>query len=518
MKNNKRRGVLATGWAFLTTMMLAVGGTAAQAALPLPQPVPDESLVTITKLAQPDVLGDRADGTALNTDTVDLYDKIGGVVFDYYLVEGTDADGDYDVRTNAGQEYAAGLTVESAPIDVDKKTGSFDATHGTQGTTTATLESGVYVIKEDPRSVPAGVTPAAPFLLTVPMTDPDTEDAWLGHIYVYPKNAQIGAEKTVENADKFVVGDEVTWTINVDIPRIPNPDYTAAPNPEFIAAEYFRIDDTLDTTKLEYDNAIVTVGDDALVVDVDYTLEQDTTTIEGMNTVKIKMLERGLVKMAEAVNADADAQVTVQLVTTVLKAAEIDNTAQVYLGDADSEWGKDPLNTPAADVKYGSVEVTKTSSVAESNLEGAEFELYLSKAAAISLDENGKVTPTDNNGIVQSSWTTDDNGKFTIEGLRYSNYADGEPLLAGDSRIQTYWLVEVKALDGHQLLPEPIEITVDGENDGLVLETVANQANTGGFELPLTGGQGTALLTVAGIAILGAVLFMGRRREDAPAA
>ena len=86
-------------------------------------------------------------------------------------------------------------------------------------------------------------------------------------------------------------------------------------------------------------------------------------------------------------------------------------------------------------------------------------------------------------------------------------------------KFQTYWLVEVTALDGHQLLSEPIEFTVNAATTALTSQqTVENQENRNGFVLPLTGGMGTAFLTIGGLALLALVLIVARRRRETEAA
>lgn len=525
MRKHTKRGFLASVSAMVTTVALALGGAAAAHANTESQPVPDESQVTITKLAQPEELGERATGEQISTDG---YSGVGGVVFDYYLIPGTQAGGDDDIGTNDGQEYAAGLTPDSGDVtgavgDGTNPTGSFEPTLTPSGVTSTVLDRGLYLVQERPESVPAGVTASAPFLLSVPLTDPENLNAWLEHIYVYPKNSVIEGEKTVINsgADQITVGSDVTWTINTDIPRVENPAYDGTGTDQFIATDLFRIDDTLQADELELsggfqegnnESIVVSAGGTALVEGEDYNIipidDGDAYTYQ------ILFTETGRQALASAVNEAPTAQVTVELTTTVLQADEITNSANVY-PNSDSETGNNPLVIPGTDVRYGSVNFSKVSTGTElEDLSGAVFQLYSTQAAAQSLDQDFRVTPTDNEGNVQDSWETDSEGLFNVEGLRYSGYADGESFDASDDRYQTYWIVETTTLDGHQLLAEPLEITITGDADGDGFE-ISNQHNTGGFELPLTGGAGTLWLTIAGIAILAAVVLTARRRRAA---
>ncbi|MBD8029995.1 SpaH/EbpB family LPXTG-anchored major pilin [Corynebacterium gallinarum] len=523
MLNFTTRGRLQAASALIISTVLVLfvalfGGSSASAqSQPLPTSVP----VTITKLSQPGTLGSAATGEPLSALPAGAT-PIRDVVFDYYLVENTGADGTADIGTIEGQRDAASLTPATATIP-GSPTGSFPAT-SPAGETTATLPRGLYVVQEDPTSVPAGVTAAAPFMLAVPLTNPTNLDEWLDHIYVYPKNSQIDAEKTVENAADLIVGDTVTWTINADIPRVENPAYNGS-NARFIAPDYFRIDDTLQADQLVLDpafNAVsntgirVTAGTTSLVEGTDYGITEDSST-SGANTYQILFTQAGREALAAAVNLDPIAKVSVELDTKVLAAEVIDNTASVF-PNQNSVTQNEPLVTPAEEVRYGSYNFQKDSSDdALTDLSGAQFRVYSNLDDAEALTNHLEPTTGPTDGL----WETDASGQISINGLRHSGFADGESFTEADPRYITYYLVEVQALDGHQLLAAPVPFTVD-ETTGASTpwtsdETIVNQATTGAFVLPLTGGSGTAMLTIAGILILAVVLFLARRRSASEA-
>lgn len=526
MLNFTTRGRLQAASALIISMMLTLmvalsGGSIASAQS---QPIPDEVDVTITKLSQPGTLGSAATGEPLSA-LPEGATPISDVVFDYYLVENTGAGETADIGTNGGQRAAAGLTPATATIP-GSPTGSFPATTPA-GETTATLQRGLYVVQEDPTSVPAGVTAAAPFMLAVPLTDPTDRDAWLNQIFVYPKNSQIDAEKTVENAEDLIVGDTVTWTINTDIPRVENPAATDATN-QFIAPDLFRIDDTLQADQLELNPVYtegnntsirVTAGGTLLVEGTEYNITEDAVSTPGSSTYQILFTQAGREALAAAVNLDPSAQVSVELDTKVLAAEVIENTASIF-PNQNSVTQNDPLVTPAEDVRYGSYNFQKLSSDdAVTDLSGAQFRVYNTLKDAEAGNDN-YLEPVDG-GHTNGVWTTGEDGRISISGLRHSGFADGEAFGDGDSRYVTYYLVEVTALKGHQLLAAPVPFIV-GENSGAsdpwgFDKEITNQATTGAFVLPLTGGSGTAMLTIAGIAILAVVLFLARRRSTSEA-
>ncbi len=63
------------------------------------------------------------------------------------------------------------------------------------------------------------MTPAAPFLVSVPLTDPDNQDNWIYDVHVYPKNSIAGAEKTVTDAPDVKLGDRSTSPSPVTSPQ-----------------------------------------------------------------------------------------------------------------------------------------------------------------------------------------------------------------------------------------------------------------------------------------------------------
>ena len=146
-------------------------------------------------------------------------------------------------------------------------------------------------------------------------------------------------------------------------------------------------------------------------------------------------------------------------------------------------------------------------------LKGVSFELY-----GISQIEEGHPKSSE---IPILSGSTDESGILLLGGLEENT---------------TYYLFETEALPGYNLLTGPVVITTAGPNtidaslNNTPLDCVkvkdANQNdvweitvyNSTGYELPQTGGRGTALFTAIG-AILsgtaGAILTLKRRREPA---
>lgn len=504
MFNPKKRGFLVKAAAVLTAVALTVGASPSHAQVTTYGP--ESSNVVITKLDQPAEAGDAADGTAQAPGGT----PINGVTFEAYKVPLTAAEG-----TEAWQQEIAGTSVDAASLAVNSAEPAITPLTGTTGADGALdgvinwndVPRGLYLVRET--ATPSGVVSSPDFLLAVPLTHPTELDTWLDTIYVYPKNSVVSGTKTVENAEDFVTGNTVTWTINADIPQIRNQDGS------FLPTDRFEIWDTLTDTELTLEdgaNSVKVTAPAGLILDTHYRVDLDTT-VAGLTTAKVVFTGPGREMLAASL-PDPN-EVIVTLDTIVNTVGEIDNDATVYpSNDSNSFYSTDPV-----EVRYGNITLQKDSTESDADLAGAEFKVYLSKDAALAKGSNNvknwihsEGTWTESDGI----WTTGTDGKVLINGLRYSYFANGEVDDEGPL-AQKYWLVETKALEGHQLLAEPIEFEVtsfDGSNE----YTVTNSANTNGFVLPLTGGTGTALLTLLGVILLSVVLFVARTRRNSEAA
>lgn len=126
------------------------------------------------------------------------------------------------------------------------------------------------------------------------------------------------------------------------------------------------------------------------------------------------------------------------------------------------------------------------------------------------------VIPLQSEGTELTPLTTPESGKITVSGL-----ADG-----------TYWIVEDKAPDGYNKLTEPIKVVITANYDETTGELTSHTVTYGdestaagnnvipvqnnkGTLLPGTGGMGTVLFTVAGVALiaLGVVWSLKRSKS-----
>lgn len=351
------------------------------------------------------------------------------------------------------------------------------------------LPVGLYLVTET--VYPSGVTPAAPFLVTVPLTDPVDTDTWMYDIHVYPKNSVAGIEKTVLDADAVKLGDLVQWTILGDIPV------------EDVIDGY-KIVDPLDS-RLDYKGTAVSLTTGvAITKGVDYTIVHEPTT----NTVTVEFTDAGRAILA----ANSDAKVKVIIDTEVNTIGEIENTALVYpnLPSFEIEPGNPggPPVTPPVVTKWGEITFEKVNSEG-GTLAGAEFQLFTSLEDA-KAGENAVVIDG------ADTFTSDADGLLTISGLRYSGWADGEAVNPGDDGYRTYYLVEVKAPNGYELLAEPISFTIDATTSTVGVDRqIVNVPHNAGGELPFTGGSGAMLLYIGGAALVAGAGFLAMRSRRA---
>lgn len=435
----------------------------------------------IHKLVQPDEFGDAADGLPKDTSGMT---PLPGVDFTVQKVSGV------DLTTNAGWQDAAALTPEQAAARAEKP-GATKTTDAGGDADFADLPLGLYLVTET--SAPAGVTPAKPFLITLPLTDPVNKGTWLYDVHVYPKNAVTGAEKTVKDSPSVVAGDEIEYTIDADIPRV-----------EVI--DGYKIVDKLDT-RLDHDSTAVSLTDGTTITEgKDFTIAFD----KGTNAVTVEFTEQGRAVLAAHATS---AQVRVIIKAKANATGAIPNEAIVYPNapSFDVKPGEPggPIVTPPVETRWGVIVIEKVDADnTDTMLAGAVFRVYMNEA-----DARAQKNPLTVDG--KADFETGADGRAVISGLRYSDFADGKQLEPGDPNWRSYWLVETKAPEGFELLAEPLKVDVTSDDPAQVSITVKNVPHNAGFFLPQTGLAGTAGMLIGGAILLAGVLTItaARRRK-----
>lgn len=466
-------------------LMFGFGASSASAA-PLINPNALGS-ITIHKHLQPDASSNpvRNNGLPQTVTTPPVPD----VTFRIQAIPGL------DLSTNAGWVAASEMTVAQAQAATAAVAGTSLETDDNGVVVFPGLAVGAYLVTET--AVPSGVTPGAPFIMTVPITHPTDLNTWLYDVHVYPKNAKSGVTKTVTDAPAIKLGDTVQFTILADIPDV-------------ALIDGYKIVDDLNE-KVDYVSAAVTLTNGvALIPTTDYSVTPTGAQADGPEVV-VLFTEDGREKLA----LNSAAQVQVVLNTTINAVGEIPNTALLYPNDSSFDIlpgdPGGPPETPEVITKWGNVTIHKVDSETGANLAGAVFRVYTSAADAAAVNTNYVTI----NGVFE--FTTLANGQVDISGLRYSGWANNAAVAPGAAGYNQYYLVEVKAPAGYELLAAPILFTVDATTTTVGIDhVVKNVPHNAGFELPLTGGVGTAVFTTAGVLLLaGAGLLMVRSRRRA---
>ena len=580
--NKRKKWAAALGSGVLAAMLLGGALTAPAAfADPVIDPNHTPGSLTIYKYETPNGGSVVGDGQALPSSVTGAWTPIPGVTFTVRQVVGI------DLTENSGWQDASALH------DV------FDGTDGSitgagytfgapatpdQSVTTATglqkfssLPIGLYIVTETgaPTDLPTGttLTPAAPFLVSIPISSDGTVEApaptkddgstnWLYNVTVYPKNAVSTATKTVTDAGVIPRDANSVWTISGSIKGVPvdlDGDGNISGVEEENNIKGYTIEDQLPEA-LDYQSYTLKIvdpentpaGDVTLVAGTDFTFTAPVHAgstpppAPNGNTLTIDFLDAATATANHGVhllmqNAGGNKKIVLTVTTKALESGVFSNTADLYPNgkinwDPNVPGGK--ITTPPAVQKFGGVEIRKTDDKTgdqQKTLDGAVFEVYTGLNSDGTPDPTKKVTI---DGV--SQWVSGTpaanagTGVVTIDGLRYSDWADGKQIvdtnadgkITDEAGYNQYYLVEVKAPEGYSLLAKAQPFTVEAPASTVATDPdipVVNVPWNGGFNLPLTGGTGTAaVLVVGGVLVAGGIAFLvvllARRRKAQNAA
>lgn len=388
------------------------------------------------------------------------------------------------------QDMAAQLRAGNVPAD---KT----AAAGAGGTATLSgLEMGSYLIQAEGTKNCSSI-----YYATVHNVLPVGTDL-AGTAAAAMKHKKVTIEK--EASDPSVaVGDTVAYTITTDIPAYP----------ANVADIHYVIGDKL-SEGLTFDPDSVTVkvsgADTALAAGQDYTLDTSSTDAY---TFTVTMKKDTLLK-----NQNKKLQVTYEAVVNENAVQDPGNLVnQAYL-----EFNTDPFHTkdfttlPTEEQVYTyHIDLTKVGTGGDAEgLAGAEFEL---------MNEDKSIT---------YKFKTADDGSYVLdETAGDTKLVSGEKgkLVIKGLDLGTYVLKETKAPTGYITPNGEITITLtDAEPDGVLDEDTAvsgadlsevqrDQATLsfrlenrkpGDLDLPVTGGMGTLLFTLGGLAVMGGAVYL----------
>ncbi len=446
---------------------------------------------------------------------------------------------------------ANATTVKNALETAVKNGGVAMTETGADGHTSAeNLEQGLYLVVET--RVPENVTSTCnPFFVSLPMTTIDGA-AWNYDVTVYPKN-QTGnptLDKTVREAKNSTgkntgsltdikdgykhtatasVGDVVDYQIISTLPTITSKASSLT--------EYTYVDTLSKGIKYNKNDVVIEFFKDAGCTDKITTWAEDSgkfavTYDDAANIMTVKMTETGLAEINEAATVYTDSVKRGYSDCTMRITYAATLTADAKMGDTDNPnevvltWKRtnntyfDTLKDCCHVYTYG-IDVLKQFSDNGGNLRNVKFRLHndIDDCYIIAEQKDG-VYYAKGFAAKKSDATTfvpNSSGHIVAKGLE----------------DDTYSLTEIATDKGYVLLKDAIKIviktaengqcekcgaklltasaTVNGKDvtmsDGnaIVPLTVVNNP---GFDLPKTGGYGTWMFTVGGVALLGAAAFV----------
>ena len=447
---------------------------------------------------------------------------------------------------------AANATTVKNALEAAVKNGgvAMTETDATGHTTADQLEQGLYLIVET--RVPENVTSTCnPFFVSLPMTTIDGA-AWNYDVTVYPKN-QTGnptLDKTVREAKNSTgkntgsltditdgyahtasasIGDTVDYQIISTLPTI-----TAKASS---LSEYTYVDTMSKGTRYNKNDVVIEFFRDAGCTDKITTWDESSGKFavaydDAANTMAIRMTDTGLSEINEAATVYTDSVKRGYSDCTMRITYAATLTSDAKMGDTDNPnevvltWKRtnttyfDTLKDCCHVYTYG-IDVLKQFSDNGGNLRNVKFKLHNdTDDVFVVAEQKGGIYYAKGITSKKSDATTfipNSSGHIVVKGLEDDAYS----------------LTEIATDKGYVLLKDAIKIviktaengtcercgvtlltasaTVNGKDasmtDGnaIVPLTVVNNPS---FDLPKTGGYGTWMFTIGGVALLGAAAFI----------
>lgn len=285
--------------------------------------------------------------------------------------------------------------------------------------------------------------------------------------------------KVQGNGGTYNIGDTVVWDITTDIPA------------DIDTYTKYEVTDTIDSA-LDITDEDITVsgaGIDNLTAGTDY----DVTLVDGVLKFEILNFEaawaEGVLTITLSTTINKDAVAVTSTPADPTDDAAIDNQATLtFTNEIKTDETKDSDHPY---VYTAGLNIVKYETGTTTALDGVEFDLFRVESdelapVKLTQGDDGVYYPStyefDDNEVV-----TDDNGAIKVKGLAAGNYV----------------LVETKTKDNYQLLTQGFDYTVNDTS----FATATPIYNVKQPNLPLTGGMGTILFTVAGLALIGGGAF-----------
>lgn len=307
-------------------------------------------------------------------------------------------------------------------------------------------------------------------------------------------------EVTVDkSADKTSVtkNEKVTYTITVEIPTYA----TGAVDKSFYVSDLLPDGLTIDTAsiKVKIDGADVNAA--AYTLDTTATAEYTFKLSVDKSQYTTNWSGKGGKQLVITYTATLNDNDTTQVNTKETNTVTFDYSNYPYVESSHAQ------KTATVDVTTFAIKIDKFVKNQEANkLAGAKFDLYRTATQAeIDAGTSVEIPHTSIQGIkLEGDKVTDDNGaatfaKYEANGTNYN-----------------YYLVETQAPSGYNLLDDAVKVKfTDADVENTAGVYTVKVSNSSGIQLPITGGTGTVIFTIIGIALMvgAVVLFVVSRKK-----
>ena len=447
---------------------------------------------------------------------------------------------------------AANATTVKNALEATVKNGgvAMTETDATGHTSAGQMEQGLYLVVET--RVPEMVTSTCnPFFVSLPMTTIDGSE-WNYDLTVYPKNrtGNPDLEKTVREAKNSTgkntgsltdiadgyahtatasVGDVVDYQIISTLPTITSKASSLS--------EYTYVDTMSKGIRYNKNDVVIEFFKDSGCTDKITTWAEDSGKFtvaydDAQNIMTIRMTEAGLSEINEATTVYTDSVKRGYSDCTMRITYAATLTADAQMGDTDNPneveltWKRtnttyfDTLKDCCHVYTYG-IDILKQFSDNGGNLRNVKFKLHNdTDDCYIIADLKDGVYHAKGFAAKKADATTfvpNSSGHVVVKGLEDDAYS----------------LTEIATDKGYVLLKDAVKIVIKTAEDGqcekcgaalLTASATVNGkdasmtdgnaivpltvVNNPGFDLPKTGGYGTWMFTIGGVALLGAAAFI----------
>lgn len=360
--------------------------------------------------------------------------------------------------------------------------------------------NGTYYVREtdSPKSLENSI--GVPFIMELPVLDPDNNEAYLQVLHLYPKNVvkTPSIDKDVEKQGQDHASYDMGKTFNYLIyPEVPKgiEDYTV-----------FNVSDTLASTLDYVGNITVNYNETPLQKDTDYFVTEESPSGTPGGKFTITFTTHGLAVLAASV-AGKNLEISFQarINSTASMGQEIYNDAVLTYnnGYTENNYTVDVPKDKQPEVHTGGRRFIKVDNVAQKYLEAlstATFRVINSNGEYMIKDlTTGEVTWTSDPDLATLIHVSND-GTFEVTGLAYGNYT----------------LKEINVPTGYIKMNDLV-FTIDkysyGNQAEGYIDTITKVINVKKPFIPQTGGIGAIIFLAAGLTLMGAAVFALKRKE-----